>query len=134
LLIAGGPTGDTRRRPEATADRGYGSAAIIRTLQEAGTTTYIPLWSGRVGNSKHLKGELVYERAQDHFQCPQAKYLNLNPAIDGNQKRYSSSSADCRSCEKYNNNPAGEPDSSPWKFDAKAVVAMANAIAPVGQS
>ena len=37
---------------EATADRGYGSAAIIRSLQESGTTTYIPLWSGREGNSK----------------------------------------------------------------------------------
>jgi transposase len=42
---------------EATADRGYGSAAIIRTLQQQGITTYIPLWSGRVGNGKYLKGE-----------------------------------------------------------------------------
>ena len=37
---------------EATADRGYGSAAIIRTLQKQGKRTFIPLWSGRVGNSK----------------------------------------------------------------------------------
>lgn len=55
---------------EATADRGYGSAAIIRTLQGQGITTYIPLWSGRVGNSKYLKGALVYERQHDRFRCP----------------------------------------------------------------
>ena len=36
---------------EATADRGYGSAAIIRNLREQGKTTYTPLWSGRVGAS-----------------------------------------------------------------------------------
>ena len=33
---------------EATADRGYGSADIIRTLQEQGVKPYIPLWSRRV--------------------------------------------------------------------------------------
>ena len=83
---------------EATADRGYGSAAIIRCLQEQGTTTYIPLWSGRVGNSKYLTDGLVYEREHDRFRCPQGKYLNANPAICDNHKRYASSSADCRVC------------------------------------
>lgn len=76
---------------EATADRGYGSAAIIRTLQGQGITTYIPLWSGRVGNSKYLKGALVYERQHDRFRCPQGKYLTPNPAICENHKRYVSS-------------------------------------------
>src|SRR3954471_17826351 len=47
---------------EAIADRGYGSADIIRALQGQQARTYIPLWSGRVGNSKYLKGELVYEK------------------------------------------------------------------------
>ena len=47
---------------EATADRGYGSAAIIRTLQQQGRRTFIPLWSGRVGNSKYLNCGLVYEK------------------------------------------------------------------------
>jgi transposase len=65
---------------EATADRGYGSAAIIRTLQQQGTTTYIPLWSGRVGNSKYLRGELVYEKKKDRFRCSQGKYLNSEPS------------------------------------------------------
>ena len=82
----------------ATADRGYGSAAIIRSLQEAGITTYIPLWSGRVGNSKYLKGKLVYDKKRDRFRCPRGKYLTPNPAICANQKRYVSSSVDCRHC------------------------------------
>jgi hypothetical protein len=90
---------------EATADRGYGSASIIRTLQKAETTTYIPLWSGRVGNSKYLKGELVYDRKRDRFRCPRGKYLVPNPAICGNYKRYVSSSADCQHCPRRSTCP-----------------------------
>ena len=90
---------------EATADRGYGSAAIIRTLQEQGMTTYIPLWSGRVGNSKYLKGELVYEREHDRFRCPQGKHLTPNPAIYENHKRYVSSSVDCQHCPRRSTCP-----------------------------
>lgn len=94
------------RIDEAVADRGYGSAAIIRKLQEQGTATYIPLWSGRVGNSKYLKGDLVYEREEDRFRCPQGKYLHPNPAIYDNHKRYVSSSADCRDCPQASACPA----------------------------
>ena len=85
---------------EATADRGYGSAAIIRTLQQQGKRTFIPLWSGRVGNSKHLKSGLVYEREQDRFRCPEGKYLTPNPALYENDKRYVSSSEDCQVCSQ----------------------------------
>jgi transposase len=45
---------------EVTADRGYGSAAIIHSLQEQGKQTFIPLWSGRVGNSKYLKNRIAF--------------------------------------------------------------------------
>jgi len=85
---------------EAIADRGYGSAAIIRTLTEQGKRTFIPLWSGRVGNSKHLKSGLVYEREQDHFRCPEGKYLTPNPSPYENYKRYVSSSEDCQMCSQ----------------------------------
>jgi len=98
---------------EATADRGYGSAAIIRTLQGQGITTYIPLWSGRVGNSKYLKGALVYERQHDRFRCPQGKYLTPNPAICENHKRYVSSSADCRDCPQTASCPARTKKATP---------------------
>jgi transposase len=91
---------------EAVADRGYGSAAIIRCLQQQGIETYIPLWSGRVGNSKYLKGDLVYEREFDRFRCPQGKYLTPNPAVSENQKRYVSSSEDCRDCPQASTCPA----------------------------
>lgn len=83
---------------EATADRGYGSADIIRTLQQQGVETFIPLWSGRVGNSKYLKSGLLYEREYDRFRCPQGKYLNANAAVCNNYKRYATSAADCREC------------------------------------
>ena len=91
---------------EATADRGYGSAAIIRTLQEQAVTPYIPLWSGRVGNGKYLKSELVYEQEHDRFRCPAGKYLTPNPAICDNHKRYVSSSEDCRDCPLASTCPA----------------------------
>lgn len=91
---------------EATADRGYGSAAIIRTLREQAVTPYIPWWSGRVGNGKYLKSELVYEQEHDRFRCPAGKYLTPNPAICGNHKRYVSSSEDCRDCPLASTCPA----------------------------
>ena len=91
---------------EATADRGYGSAAIIRYLQQQGIETYIPLWSGRSGSSKYLKGELVYEKEYDRFRCPQGKFRTPNPAISENHKRYVSSSEDCRDCPEASTCPA----------------------------
>ena len=36
---------------EATADRGYGSAEILKALKAKGAKTYIPLWHGRSGRS-----------------------------------------------------------------------------------
>ena len=85
---------------------GYGSAAIIRYLQQQGIETYIPLWSGRSGSSKYLKGELVYEKEYDRFRCPQGKFLTPNPAISENHKRYVSSSEDCRDCPEASTCPA----------------------------
>ena len=100
---------------EASADRGYGSAAIIRTLQQQDIETYIPLWSGRVGNSKYLKGELVYEKEHDRFRCPQGKYLTPNPAICGNHKRYVSSSVDCQHCPRRSTCPTEARKKLPCK-------------------
>jgi transposase len=83
---------------EAIADRGYGSAAIIGTLQEQGTTTYLPLWSGRVGNSKYLKGEMVYEKEHDRLRCLAGKYLTPTPSVDKNYKRYVIDATNCTDC------------------------------------
>ena len=57
---------------EALADRGYGAAAIIRELQDQGVRPFIPLWSSRVGNSKYLTGNLVYEKEEDRFRVRRA--------------------------------------------------------------
>jgi len=101
---------------DATADRGYGSAEIIRCLQQQGIETYIPLWSGRVGNSKYLKGGLVYEKERDRFRCPEGKYLNPNRAICENKKRYVSAADDCRECPQAPTCPAKTRKSSPQRF------------------
>lgn len=85
---------------EAIADRGYGSAAIIRKLREHGTKTSIPLWSGRVGKSKHLESGLVYEKQRDRFRCPAGKYLYPSPTLYENYKRYVSQPNDCRQCDQ----------------------------------
>ncbi len=99
---------------EATADRGYGSAAIIRTLQQQGITTYIPLWSGRAGNSKYMKGELIYDSKRDRFRCPRGKYLTPNASTSGNCKRYVSSSADCRHCPRRSTCPTEAQKKLPY--------------------
>ncbi len=101
---------------EAIADRGYGSAAIIRAVQQQGIEATIPLWSGRVGNSKYLTGELVYEKEHDRFRCREGKYLTPNPAISENHKRYVSSSADCRDCPQTSTCPARTRGQSPQRF------------------
>jgi hypothetical protein len=69
-----------------------------------------------VGNSKYLKGALVYQKEQDRFQCPAGKYLTPTPAITENYKRYVSSSADCRACAQAATCPARRSGSSPKRF------------------
>ena len=69
-------------------------------------TPCIPLWSGRVGNGKYLKSELVYEKEHDRFRCPAGNYLTPNPAVCANHKRYVSSSEDCRDCPLASTCPA----------------------------
>jgi Transposase DDE domain len=78
-------------------------------------------WSGRVGNSKYLKGTLVYQKEQDRFQCPAGKYLTPTPAITENHKRYVSSSADCRDCALASTCPARRCGSSPRRFALRSL-------------
>ena len=100
---------------EAIADRGYGSAAIIRALKENGVTTYVPLWSGKVGNSKHMQGGFVYEKEPDQIRCLEGKILTLG-RIDERYKRYSSSVSDCRACEQSATCTAARPKGSDKRF------------------
>ena len=84
--------------------------------QEQGKETFIPLWSGRVGNSKYLKGSLVYQKEHDRFRCPAGKYLTPTPAIVENHKRYVSLSSDCQACAQASTCPARTRGSSPQRF------------------
>ena len=97
---------------EATADRGYGSAEIIRALQNQQATTYIPLWSSRVGHGKYLTKDLVYEKEHDRIRCPAGQYLTPNPAVTENHKRYVSSAEDCRECSLASTCPARKREGS----------------------
>ena len=98
---------------EAIADRGYGSAEIIKTLQEQGTKPYIPLWNRRSGRNSATAVGLIYEREQDRFRCPAGKYLKPSPANYENRKRYVSSPADCRKCPLISTCPAKTRSKAP---------------------
>ena len=82
---------------EAIADRGYGSAAIIRTLQQQGIETTIPLWHRRSGRNSGTAAGLVYEQEQDRIRCPAGKYLLPSPGDYWNRKRYTLS-GECTDC------------------------------------
>ena len=83
---------------EATADRGYGSAEIIKALKTKGTQTYIPLWNRRVGRNTGEAAGLVYERDSDRIRCAAGKYLYPSAGDYWNRTRYSALPGQCRDC------------------------------------
>jgi transposase len=91
---------------EATADRGYGSADIIGALQAQGKETFIPLWSGRVGNSKYLNTGLIYDQEHDRFLCQAGQYLVPSSKLYENHKRYVTETASCQHCALASTCPA----------------------------
>jgi transposase len=98
---------------EAIADRGYGSAAIIGTLQKKGMKTSIPLWTGGSGRNAAASAELVYDRENDRIRCPAGKYLYPSPGRYANRKRYVSPAAVCRDCPQAVTCPAMTRKASP---------------------
>lgn len=78
-------------------------------------TSYVPLWSGKVGNSKYMQGRFVYEKEPDQIRCPAGKILTLG-RIDERYKRYSSSVSDCRACEQSATCTAARPKRSDKRF------------------
>ena len=83
---------------EAIADRGYGSAEIIKALKEKGTKPYIPLWNRRSGRNSGTAAGLEYERKNDRIRCAAGKFLYPNPGNYENRTRYSSLPGECRDC------------------------------------
>jgi hypothetical protein len=83
---------------EAIAERGYGSAEIIKALQGQGTNTYIPLWNRRSGRNSGAAVGLEYEREHDRIRCAAGKYLYPSAGDYWNRTRYTSSPGQCRDC------------------------------------
>jgi hypothetical protein len=97
---------------EAVADRGYGSAEIIKALKEKGIKPFIPLWNRRSGRNSGTAVGLEYEPEQDRIRCPAGKYLLPNPGDYWNRKRYSLSGA-CDPCSFASTCPAKVRPESP---------------------
>ena len=97
---------------EAIADRGYGSAEIIKALKEKGIQPYIPLWNRRSGRNSGTAVGLAYEPEQDRIRCPAGKYLLPSPGDYWNRKRYSLSGA-CDHCSFAATCPAKVRPQSP---------------------
>lgn len=83
---------------EAIADRGYGSAEIIKSLKDKGIKTYIPLWNRRAGRNSGSADGLVYEPENDRIRCAAGKFLYRNPGNYENRTRYSSPIGQCNDC------------------------------------
>ncbi len=88
---------------EAIADRGYGSAEIIKALKEKGTKPYIPLWNRRSGRNSGTAVGLRYERENDRIRCAAGKYLYPSAGDYWNRTRYSTSPGECRDCPLASN-------------------------------
>jgi len=86
------------RIDEAIADRGYGSAEIIRALKDKGIKPYIPLWNRRSGRNSGTAAGLEYEQENDRIRCAAGKYLYPSAGDYWNRKRYSTAPGECRDC------------------------------------
>ena len=98
---------------EAIADRGYGSAEIIKSLKAKGTRTSIPLWNRRSGRNSGTAVGLVYERQEDRIRCAAGKHLYPSAGDYWNRKRYASLPGACRDCPLASTCPAKARPTAP---------------------
>jgi transposase len=60
---------------ETIADRGYGAAENIQSLQEQNITTYIPLFSSNSGKIIKLEEQgFNFDKEHNRYICPQGRY------------------------------------------------------------
>ena len=83
---------------ETIADRAYGVGHIIFKLREQGIKTFIPLFSGRSGASRHtVTAGFYYDQEKNVYVCP--ANFELNPGkIYKDYFAYHSSVKNCRNC------------------------------------
>lgn len=83
---------------EAIADRGYGAIDNIKSLNNKGITTYIPLFSTKEGKKPlELKEvEFIYDEENNNYTCPEGK--ELFPTKSKDMEHYYSKLETCKSC------------------------------------
>ncbi len=82
---------------EAIADRGYGAAENIQSLQEQKITSYIPLFSSNSGKIVKLEEQgFVFDEEHNRYICPQDKFLLPHESEEG--AVYKSKTEDCKNC------------------------------------
>jgi len=82
---------------EVIADRGYGAAENIQSLQEQKITSYIPLFSSNSGKIVKLEEHgFVFDKGHNRYICPQGKFLLPKEREDG--AVYKSKTEDCKNC------------------------------------
>lgn len=85
---------------EVIADRAYGSADNLLTLKKQGITTFIPLFSTRVGKISDMENyDFRYDQQKDVYICPRGKHLTRREQ-NKNWVVYRSKSKDCNECSE----------------------------------
>ena len=86
---------------EAIADRAYGSLLNLSKLQEMSITTYIPLFTTKVGQAPILAeaGGFIYDSSKDIYTCPTGQEFKTYPMQDGH-KIYRGKSSICNICSE----------------------------------
>jgi transposase len=82
---------------EVIADRGYGAAENIQSLQEQKITSYIPLFSSNSGKIVKLEEQgFIFDKEHNKYICSQGKFLLPKEREDG--AVYKSKTEDCKNC------------------------------------
>jgi transposase len=84
---------------EVIADRAYGSGNIIATVNAQSIQTYIPLFSGNSGSSKHsVAPGFTYHKEKNVYICPEQHELKPGKASPRDYVIYYSSTKACQNC------------------------------------
>ena len=86
---------------EAIADRGYGAIDNIKSLNEEGITTYIPLFSSRSGGTakEMVDAGFKYDFENDRCICPEGKIMY--PRRHKDTTSYHAKISICKACSSF---------------------------------
>ncbi len=89
-----------RLRPrQATADKGYATIAIIRTLEDQGLHAYLPLPEWNARGRFFPKDAFAYDAARDVYTCPGDATLRVSRLMKAARVvLYRASAATCAAC------------------------------------